>query len=74
MRKLKQYRIAFGESMSELEENVNELIGSGFELYRNLQTLTSPEYAGDSSPRLYIQVMVKFKKKKKKKKEIENEN
>ena len=56
-----KYRIAYGESLKDMEEKVNNLINKGYSLFGNIQFAATPEsMLGEYSQRLYFQTMVKY--------------
>jgi len=66
MDKIIKYRVAYGESLKDLEEKVNKLIYKGYTPYGELQFAVTPEsMRGEYSLRLYIQTLVKYDKDKK---------
>ena len=63
MNKIIKYRIAYGESLKDVEEKVNKFIDKGYSLYGNFQFAATPEsMLGEYSQRLYFQTMVKYDK------------
>lgn len=63
MNKIIKYRIAYGESLKDMEAKVNTLIDKGYSIFGNLQFAATPEsMLGEYSQRLYFQTMVKYEK------------
>ena len=63
MNKVIRYRIAYGESLKDMEAKVNKLISKGYSLFGNIQFAATPEsMLGEYSQRLYFQTMVKYDK------------
>ena len=63
MNKITSYRIAYSESLKNLEEKVNDLIKQGYVPLGNIQFAATPEsMIGEYSQRLYFQTMVIFDK------------
>jgi hypothetical protein len=63
MKKIIKYRIAYGESLKDMEEKVNNLINKGYTPFGNFQFAATPEtMLGEYSLRLYFQTMVKYDK------------
>ena len=59
MNKIVSYRIAYGESLKDLEVIVNNLINKGYTPLGNIQFAATPEsMIGEYSQRLYFQTMV----------------
>ncbi len=66
MNKIISYRIAYSESLKELEEKVNMLIKKEYTPHGNIQFANTPEsMIGEYSQRLYFQKMVKYVENKK---------
>ncbi len=62
MKKIEKYRIAFGESIRQLEKRVNMLVEVGYVPYRNIVVMDTPEHliGTETAPRFYIQSMIKY--------------
>ncbi|MBT3169026.1 MAG: hypothetical protein HN952_08420 [Candidatus Cloacimonetes bacterium] len=60
--KLEKYRIAFGDSIKQLENRVNMLIEVGYVPHKNLIILDTPEHliGENTAPRFYMQAMLKY--------------
>ncbi|MCK4655121.1 MAG: DUF1737 domain-containing protein [Candidatus Cloacimonetes bacterium] len=63
MKKIISYRIAYGESVKELEDRVNKFIEQGYEPFGEIRLAPTPEsMLGEFAVRLYLQTMVMYGK------------